>query len=899
MRFHRLSLAGFGPFAGEEVIDFDRLGSAGLFLLSGPTGAGKTTILDAICYALFGETTGEGQAKGQIDGRSGAELRCTRSTAEQKTKVDLAFSVGGRTYRCERNPDYERAALRGGGVTREPAKAVLYRRTDEPVESPAAWEPIATKVRDVTEQVHALTGFTAEQFRRVIVIPQGRFRDVLVASGEAREELLKRIFGTDAYERFETLVAARRSGAQVAREAAHRERESLLHRHDWAAGLDAAAVTAALQQRIAAEMELAAAAAVRLADVGRQHAVATEALGQAREIERLAKSVTMARARDRRAQDERARRAPDRAVLAAAVEAREPARLLREWRALAGQQGTAEVLERERDQAASAAAKVVAARATAFADAERDATRTPAIDQRLGEIATRLADATSARERFEAAEQAVTTAEADEALVAAAAGQAAASACSAADALQQVEADLADATGRYLAGTAARLAAGLADHAACPVCGSTEHPRLAEPTVHAPTEAALEAVRLRQAAARSACDAATKAAATKQAVLAAAEAATKAARAALAAMSAPPDVQVLVDERQTLEKARAALASGVRTARRGLDEARTAAQRADEARAGARAAAALLAEKAAAAGERFAAALATSPFATADELGAADRDAATIESLTAAMAAADREAVAAADALTAAVAALDGRPEPDVAAVEAAQRQLTGFVERARAEDEAARTLLQESRGLADQHADVAVRSAAAEAAFQTSYRLHQMVSGLAHAEDKVSLHRWVLGAVLEEVVAEATELLKTMTRGRYELLRAASGADRKSLAGLDIDVLDTWNGTRRPARTLSGGETFMASLALSLALARTAERHQGGRRLETVFIDEGFGSLDAETLEYALATLASLRDEGRVVGVISHVDEMQRAIPAQLRIVRRGDAVRTEIVGI
>jgi exonuclease SbcC len=186
-----------------------------------------------------------------------------------------------------------------------------------------------------------------------------------------------------------------------------------------------------------------------------------------------------------------------------------------------------------------------------------------------------------------------------------------------------------------------------------------------------------------------------------------------------------------------------------------------------------------------------------------------------------------------------------------------------------------------------------------AQSAYQTAQRLHQIVSGMAHAEDKVSLHRWVLGAVLEEVVAEATVMLRDMTRGRYELLRAESAGDKKSLAGLDIDVLDSWNGTRRPARTLSGGETFLASLALSLALARTAERHQGGRRLETVFIDEGFGSLDAETLEYAMATLASLRHEGRVVGVISHVDEMQRAIPAQLRIVRRGEAVHTEIVGI
>ncbi len=899
MRFHTLAISGFGPFAGEEAIDFDRLGSAGLFLLAGPTGAGKTTVLDALCYALFGETTGEGQAKGSIDGRSGAELRCTRSTADRKTKVDLAFSVGGRTYRVERNPEYERAALRGGGIAREAAKAVLYRRTDAAAETPGEWEPIATKVRDVNERVHDVTGFTADQFRRVIVIPQGRFRDVLVSSGEAREELLKRIFGTDSYERFESIVSGRRTAAQSAHDAVRREREVLLQGHDWAAGMDDTSVAAALLERTQAAAEAAAAMAARLGDVAQQHTAATEALGQAREIERLARALKAAQDRDRRAQEEVARRAPDRATLEAAIEAREPARLLHEWRTLAGQHTAAVAAEREREEAAAAAAEIVTGRTTTRDQAEQAHARTTEIGQRLGEIAAHLTDAETVRERFDVAQKAVATAEAREGTASKVSGVAAAAACAAADELQHTETNLVDATSRYLAGTAARLAAGLTDHAACPVCGSTEHPRPAEPAEHAPTEAALEELRNRQTIARTKSDVATKAAAAEQAALAAAEAGTKAARTTLAATPQPPDVTALVGEKLALEKTRADLDVALRKARAALDEALVAAKREGEQLAGVRAAATLLGEKATAARGLFDAALAASRFATADELIAANRDEATIESLSAAIAAADREGTAAADAVTSAVAAVDGRPEPDVAAVEARQRQLAEALERVRKDDELARTQLQEARDLGEMHAELAGRSAAAEVAFQTAQRLHQIVSGMAHAEDKVSLHRWVLGAVLEEVVAEATVMLRDMTRGRYELVRAESAGDKKSLAGLDIDVLDAWNGTRRPARTLSGGETFLASLALSLALARTAERHQGGRRLETVFIDEGFGSLDAETLEYAMATLASLRDEGRVVGVISHVDEMQRAIPAQLRIIRRGEAVHTEIVGI
>jgi len=663
--------------------------------------------------------------------------------------------------------------------------------------------------------------------------------------------------------------------------------------------MDDALVAAALLERTQAAAEKAAAMAVRLGDVAQQHTAATEALGQAREIERLARALKAAQDRDRRAKEELARRAPDRATLEAAIGAREPARLLHEWRMLAGQHAAAVAAEREREEAAAAAAVIVTGRTTTRDQAEHAHARTAEIGQRLGEITANLADAETVGERFAAVQKAVATAEAREGAASKASVVAAAAACAAADELEHTETNLVDATSRYLAGTAARLAAGLADHAACPVCGSLEHPRPAEPAEHALTEVALEELRNRQLAARTKSDAATKAAAADQAALAAAEAATKAARTALAATPPPPDVTALVEEKLALEKTRADLDATLRKARAALDEALAAAKQEDEKLAGARVAAGLFGEKATAARGLFDTALSNSRFVTADDLAAAERDEATIESLTAALAAADREVTAASDAVTAAVAAVDGRPEPDVAAVEAHQRQLAEELERVRFDDELARARLQEARDLGERHAELAGRSAAAEVAFQTAQRLHQIVSGMAHAEDKVSLHRWVLGAVLEEVVAEATVMLRDMTRGRYELVRAESAGDKKSLAGLDIDVLDAWHGTRRPARTLSGGETFLASLALSLALARTAERHQGGRRLETVFIDEGFGSLDAETLEYAMATLVSLRDEGRVVGVISHVDEMQRAIPAQLRIVRRGEAVHTEIVGI
>ena len=336
MRFNTLTLSAFGPFADEETVDFGRLGSAGLFLLSGPTGAGKTTLLDAICYALFGETTGEGQGRGAVDGRSGSELRCTRADAGRKTEVVLEFTVGGRDYRIERNPEYQRALLRGEGVKTEAANATLFRRTTADHATPHQWEPMVKKVRAVTEQVVALTGFTADQFRRVIVIPQGRFRDVLVSEAGAREDLLKRIFGTDVYERFESLVGQRSKAAESENALALRSRQALLADQPWAEGLGADHVAAGIAERLALARAAAVEAATRLDDVTRRFNESTATLGEAKEVEKLAKAVAEATQRERAAREQLARIESDRAVLADARAAAEPAALLASWRKAAG-----------------------------------------------------------------------------------------------------------------------------------------------------------------------------------------------------------------------------------------------------------------------------------------------------------------------------------------------------------------------------------------------------------------------------------------------------------------------------------------------------------------------------------------------------------------------------------
>jgi exonuclease SbcC len=897
MRFHRLTISGFGPFAGTETIDFERLSAAGLFLLAGPTGAGKTTLLDSICYALFGETTAEGQGKGAVDGRSGAELRSARARPDQVTEVSLEFVVGGQRYRVARNPMYPREK-RGGGTTTEQAAAALHRWHADPGGGPGQWEPIATKVREVTDRVEAITGFTADHFRRVVVIPQGRFRDVLISTADAREDLLKRIFGTHVYEHFEEVVAERHRDAAQRLATVAADRARILADHPWATGLDDAAVAVRIGEDVALARDAATAAGRALVAIETRHEAAARELGAATEVHKLVTAVAEAERRVAAATLAVEAIRPDREELARARAAAEPARLERLAGELAadarGAAADHAALVAER---AAAEARVATERERAAA-AVREHAATEAIDQRLGVIADLLAAADTLRVRHAEAARAVTAAAATVALATRAAEGAQHDVARADEEHRRAEQAWHDARQRHEADAAARLAATLAADTPCPVCGSRDHPRPARPTDGAPADAVVERLEKAMKAAAAARQALAEAFAARVAARGEAEGKEAGARAVAKALPPPVAVESLVEERDRLQATRARLEQARAATAAAVTQAEGALVRVAEKLAAAQARSHEFSARAEEAACAFTAGLAASPFATPEALAAAFREPRRITALEERIGRIDEEATTARAVLADRQRQLGGRSAPDPAALQAAYDALVAERQRAVAADEEARQRLAARDRLAADHAALAARAAQVGADAETAHALHRMVTGTAHAQERLSLHRWVLGAVLEEVVAQATVLLRQMTRGRYELVRAEA-TTRTTLSGLDIDVFDHWTGSRRGARTLSGGETFLASLALSLALARTAEAHQGGRRLETVFIDEGFGSLDAESLEYAMVALQGLRAEGRVVGVISHVEEMQRAIPVQLRLVRRGEVTTTEIVGL
>ena len=181
MRPLRLTIAGFGPYAGTQELDFTTLGTNGLYLITGDTGAGKTTIFDAITFALFGEASG--------DNRESAMLRSKYVKPEDPTYVELTFAYNGKEYTVKRNPEYERAKTRGSGTTKQAADASLTYPDGH----------VVTKLRDVDKSVRDIIGLTREQFSQVAMISQGDFRKLLQADTKERQKIFRDIFGTGLF----------------------------------------------------------------------------------------------------------------------------------------------------------------------------------------------------------------------------------------------------------------------------------------------------------------------------------------------------------------------------------------------------------------------------------------------------------------------------------------------------------------------------------------------------------------------------------------------------------------------------------------------------------------------------------------------------------------------------
>jgi len=1006
VRLHHLEVTAFGPFAGTVSVDFDELGSTGLFLLTGATGAGKTSILDAVCFGLYGEVPG--------DRASARALRSDHAAPDAEPRVVLTFGMGQRVFRFSRTAAWDRPRRRGGGTRRVHASVVAEEQRD------GAWQAVSTRLDETGQLVTGLLGMTCGQFTQVVLLPQGRFQAFLRASSTERHAVLQRLFRTQRYDDVERWLAERRRAASRDLDAAQDRCTEVLDRLCEAAGTDRPGAWDDQGGRLAPllddgslerwldevehdltrthEHRSARAEATRLEVEGlTERLTEAQALAGQRRIAREA-AETLARLEEQRpvvaqvratlAEHHRAlpalplvQDAADRGEAAAAAgtvaeEARaglptalhdaDVTELEAERELLVGvvalvrgwSHRERRVLDLRRRRAELTAeltelARSVATDTTASASTRSRLEALAEERARLEPMAARATTAAAETERLDAAlaaaRDAVTLRE--QVRVAVDTQQAIT------DEAQRLREEHLELWERRVSGAAGELATRLAAGCSCPVCGSREHPSPA-PSAEVVPEAHEADVRSRAETAETERLVAAESVAALRSHLATAE--------SLSGGAPVAELAVALDRSRAEEQEAAAALQRVAVIDRAVDESRdhleqterslaSSATRHDERSAAlARLDGDLAWERAelaellhavvaprdrpgtrpgtdpgedphgltvaavTAAVQRRADAVTTALRAVrrADEAGAAHAQA---------RAAAERAVVGAgfADAQQCLAARVDDAEAVRLAEhVESWERSLTRAEHTWSAPGVAASLDLPEppvTDLAARLDAAVAARDAALRELSTVEQRVersvalraelaarcrawaplrerHDTVARLAALTEgtgadnrlRMRLTGYVLAERLRQVVAAANERLAAMTGQRFALEHAEERGAGEQRGGLSLRVRDDWSGTRRDPATLSGGESFQVSLALALGLADTVAHEAGGTVLDTLVVDEGFGALDADSLDAVMDVLDGLRDGGRVVGIVSHVAELRDRVPAQLE-VRRG----------
>ena len=994
MRLHLLEIAAFGPFTDPVSIDFDEVTDAGLFLLAGPTGAGKTSVLDAVCFALYGEVPGERN--------SAKRLRSDRAAPDAVPRVRLEVTLAGRRFRFVRSPAWQRPKRRGAGTTPQQASVTVSERRE------GRWHPLSTRLDEAGHLVGHLLGMSCPQFCQVAMLPQGRFQAFLRARSEERQRLLQQLFRTTRFEDVEAWLRERRAERRRQESAL---REALAHvaaRAEEVAGpgrapagesdpggLTAAALDGRLTAWVQEETGIARTAAEGSGSLRRSAASAVE------HAEQLAAEAIR---RDALLRRHDLAAAELRALEAAEDEQRRRARrldLARRAARLTPLLQAAERADRDLDHAAAGAERHRAALAGLPTGADADVAqvaenlrqaraRLLAALPRESELAGLRSELASAEEALAVTREGIETGRVEEERAAAdleAARRRHDAAAQATTALagtrarwearreqvrgheeverltplmataelrqQEARAQLVAAKETWLEvrearieGMAAELAGRLAVGDSCPVCGSADHPHPAVAGPEAPDgEAERRARRLVDdaEATAAACDAQVHELRTTLAV------ASRTAGADLpdAARAEYDALTCRMAELTRLAGQVTAAQDSLAVAQARLDSARAAAADATAREAALRSASCSLRDRHDPLRRELQALAAEHGVDTvADAVAVTERRLALVEAARTALEAHQHAVARAAGAAAAlagevarlgfadvatAVAAVLSEVQVEalerevaehrarvlaargvlaepavVAAVEAGPPDVPGTragLDRARAalsEADAAHALAVSRAGRL-----VALESelSAAVAAWAPVHADLTLVAGLSALVDgrsadnrlQMRLSAYVLAARLGQVVAAANLRLAQMSDQRYSLVHTGQRGAGETRGGLSLVVRDDWSGETRDPATLSGGETFVVSLSLALGLADVTAQEAGGADLDTLFVDEGFGSLDAETLDDVMDTLDSLRDGGRVVGVVSHVPEMRDRIPTRLEVdkQRGGSTVR------
>ena len=876
----QLVLSAFGPYVERTVIDFSALGEEGLFLIAGDTGAGKTTIFDAISFALYGEASG-GKEK-----RKSKSFHSDYVSDQTETYVELTFRHRGETWWIRRNLEYQRPAKK----KKDGMETTTRQAADAQMRNEDTGEEIL-RMDDVNRRVRELLGLTQDQFTQTVMIAQGDFLKILTASSDDRKKLFRDLFHTNLYVDLQSRLQEKNRACadeqkaleqvilsaegKIDPEAEFAEREILLSYCGQIQHTDAlCALLARLIEQEKAAQEQAKAQKKEAADqIGALIAAVTEG-------ERVNRDFADWESKKARLAALTAGQGvidAQRAALAAARRAQQ----------LETDEALMRRTRRDMDAQRAALSEAQAALEQAEKALPEAETRMKEAESRGGEIHALLAQAKQMEDclpvlgEVERLKAALDTQKRE---------------------LQRLTEDSSRAQAAYTAAQnsyylsqAGLLARELKAGQPCPVCGSTAHPCPAQITPETVTRQALEqAAKRRETAEKAQSDAATRLAANRAALderedrLRALKIEADETRQRLAARIDAAH-QAAADRQREIDAARSAYQA--------LDKRKTAAQSAVDA---AQKQLAALEKDLRAQTEAFEQKRAAHGFEDEASYRLAKRTNAEIERL-------DRE-IRNYDEQKRTLAAqsreledkLSGRQRTDLAALQ--NRRAAALDRQAKAENAekamVRKLTLHESAEREIRQANAAIQKKRGK--WQIIQELYTCCAGIAagNPRAKLTFEAYVQQYYFRFVVAAANKRLTRLTDGMFTLRVMREAANRVSQSGLDLEVLDRSTGQARDVSTLSGGESFLASLALALGLSDAVQSQSGQIRMDAMFIDEGFGSLDENALRSSIDVLLELADGKRLIGIISHVQELEERIDKQIVVTKtpNGSTVRMNV---
>ena len=907
MRPLKLTISAFGPYARECVLDLDSLRAGGLYLITGDTGAGKTTIFDAICYALYGEASGSVRNNAKY-------FRSKYAAPETPTFVELEFACRGQRYTIRRSPAYERPSKhKNRGMVMQDADANLWLPDGKHIPK----SRVGAKVKEIL-------GVDKDQFCAIAMIAQGDFQKLLTAKTDERLNIFRQIFNTSLFKRLQDRLAreAKELEQHWSRlEDARKRYAAMIQLPEGAVaeGLPQAEVLELLERTMEADaaaveklageitgLEERSAALSALTERANNQKQQRELLAQMEQSEQRgapllrqaeeALNAAMAREPEiRELMDQAARLETVKPRYGELKElGRKQAAEEKDHKVLLEAAGDMEIRLADLRKRLEEAATLLEREKDLPLALERSRREQEDLARRreeLKSLAKQVDDCRTARQRHGKAVDAYMAA------------------ARKAEAAQHTYQLLYRA---FLDAQAGILALGLREGEACPVCGSRIHPTPASLTDRAPTQDAVDAAQSKADAAGQEAAAASEKAGRldglrQQQEQALAESARKLLECDLEALArrlpAAREENLLALQKteqmvRTLQQREEQRKEWERTLP-GLERriAELTEQQTRNSRDAAALEAAIQARR-----ERMDQIAAELPHPTEAALAACLKALAArrmelekaVEDARTRHSEVDRKLTVLRGRIEATRAALEAQEPIDYAAAAGELAEVNARLAGLRMAHNDAGGRLRANRQVLEALTGTSRELAALEERRRWLDPLSRTANGTVAGKERLTLETFVQTTWFDRIIACANTRLLGMTDGQYELLRHTEVTDGRLAFGLDLDIIDHYNGSVRSVRTLSGGESFKASLSLALGMSEMIQRQSGGIQFDTMFVDEGFGSLDEDSLRQAMDTLTALSGTNRLVGIISHVGELKERIDRQIVVTKSRDGYST-----